>query len=299
MAPVTFGVFLGHSDPAGGHVLDHHARILDAVSPCEHVTTVWASDHLQERTAPMLESWTRLSYLAGMYPRFTYGHFVMGQGYRNPALVAKMAATLHHLSRGRYVMGLGAGWLEEEYRAYGYDFPRPRVRLEQLEEAILLIRTLWRDQPATFTGKHYSIENAYCEPRPTTDIPILVGTSGEKALRIVAEHADAWNWDAPLDAYEKSYTTLLRHCEEVGRDISEILLTAGTEIHLPHREEDFEPGEMRYGDPKILGPRPETVIEELLPMVELGVRHFQVYVDDVVSAERFCEHVAPALAAHV
>ncbi|WP_164990897.1 LLM class flavin-dependent oxidoreductase [Streptomyces sp. GZWMJZ-114] len=296
---MTFGVFLGHQDPAGGHVLDHHVRILEAVSHSEHVTTVWASDHLQERDQPMLESWTRLSFLAGMFPQFTYGHFVMGQNYRNPALAAKMAATLHHLSRGRYTMGIGAGWLEEEYNAYGYEFHRPRVRLEQLEEAVLLMRALWGGGPATFEGKHYRIDKAHCEPRPSERIPIMIGTNGERALRIVAKHADAWNWDAPLDAFEKPYKTLLRHCEEVGRDVSEILLTAGTEIHMPRRAEDFNPGEMRYGDPKILGPSPSAVIEELRPLVELGVRHFQVYIDDVESAEQFCEHVAPVLAAHV
>src|SRR5262249_32787436 len=149
-------------------------------------TTLWIEDHLQRGTNALLESWTTLAYLAARYPRFTYGHLVNCQSYRNPALVAKMAATLQYLTGGHYIMGLGAGWREEEYHAYGYDFPAPSVRVAQLEETIEILHAMWSKSPATYHGTHHHIEEAYCEPRPSPMIPILVGTSGAKALRVVA-----------------------------------------------------------------------------------------------------------------
>src|SRR5438477_13015772 len=133
---------------------------------------------------PVREGWTLLTYLAGAFPRFRYGHLVLAQSYRNPALLAKMAATLQHLSDGRFILGLGAGWHEEEYRSYGYPYPSGGTRVAQLAEAIELIRAMWTDSPASYRGVHYQIESAYCEPRPDPPIPILVGTNGPKALAV-------------------------------------------------------------------------------------------------------------------
>lgn len=276
--------------------MDHHGQLLDALAESPLFTHVWVSDHLQEGERPVLEAWTRLSYLSGRYPRFAYGHFVLGQNYRNPALVAKMAATVAHLTDGRYLLGIGAGWLESEYRSYGYPFPAPADRLEQLEEAIHVVRAMWTGGPASFTGRHYRIDNAYCRPAPPRPIPIMIGTNGRRALRIVAKHADIWNWDAPVEAYAEPHARLMRECAAIGRNPREILLSAGTEVHLPDDPADFRPGEVRYGDPLVLGPRPRDVVDRLAPMVGMGVRHFQVYLDDLRSAERFRDEVAPRLA---
>src|SRR5262249_25832622 len=120
-------------------------------------TTLWIEDHLQRGANMLLESWTTLAYLAAQSPRFTFGHLVDCQSFRNSALVAKMAATLQYLTGGHYIMGLGAGWREEEYRAYGYEFPAPAVRVAQLGETIEILRAMWSQSPATYRGTHYHI----------------------------------------------------------------------------------------------------------------------------------------------
>src|SRR5437868_8544814 len=155
--------------------MDHYRSILERL-PAEF-STIWVDDHLQFRDRRVMEGWTRLTYLAAAFPRFRYGHLVLSQSFRNPALLAKMGATLQELTGGRFILGLGAGWNEEEYRGYGYDYPSGGVRGAQLEEAIQLIRTLWAASPADFTGTYYRLNGAHCEPRPEIPIPIMVGTN--------------------------------------------------------------------------------------------------------------------------
>src|SRR5215207_4349603 len=165
--PVEFGLQLASFPPDSedyGDVLTYYRRMVDALSP--EFTTLWVSDHFQFGDAPVLEEWTRLTYLAALFPHLKVGHLVLSQSFRNPALLAKMGATLQHLSGGRFILGIGAGWHEEEYRAYGYGYPSPGARVAQLAEAIQIIRGLWTEATATFHGAHYRIEEAYCEPRP-------------------------------------------------------------------------------------------------------------------------------------
>ena len=218
--------------PDGVDELDHIRTILESAPPA--FTTVWISDHLQFDDDPVDEGWTKLTYLAAAFPRFTYGHLVLCQSYRNPALLAKMAATLQHLTGGRFILGLGAGWHDEEYHAYGFDFPRAGVRVAQLAETIEVVRAMWTQSPATYHGEYFHVENAYCEPRPDPPIPIMVGTNGPKALAVTARLADWWNWDGPWDLmYEKPYETLKAACEAIGRPVSEIKLTSGIDVSLP------------------------------------------------------------------
>ena len=279
-------------------VLAFYRRMVAALSP--EFTTLWVSDHFQFGDAPVLEGWTRLTYLAALFPHLKVGHLVLGQGYRNPALLAKMGATLQVLTGGRFILGIGAGWHEEEYRAYGYGYPSPGARVAQLAEALQIIRALWTEAPATFHGEHYSIDNAYCAPRPEPLPPILVGTQGSKALRAVARWADAWSWDAPLINYQPAYDKLLRACEEVGRDPASLWLTAGADIDFPADPAAFaaEYPQPAYPDIPIrpLGPTPQDAIEQLRPLVELGVTHIMVQTDSLRTLERFSAEVAPALA---
>ena len=114
-------------------------------------STIWIQDHLQKHTQILLESWTTLSYLAAQFPRFTYGHLVACQSFRNPALLAKMGASMQYLTGGRFIMGVGAGWLEEEYRAYGYDFPSPGVRVAQLAKRSRCCGRCGRNHPPPIT----------------------------------------------------------------------------------------------------------------------------------------------------
>jgi len=127
---------------------------------------VWVSDHVMEGDRYRLEPWTQLSWIAARFPGVRLGHNVLSNSYRHPPLMAKMAASLQELSGGRFILGYGAGWLEPEYRAYGWPFPPAKVRIAQMEEAVRLMRVMWTQSPATFEGEWYQVRDAYCEPRP-------------------------------------------------------------------------------------------------------------------------------------
>jgi alkanesulfonate monooxygenase SsuD/methylene tetrahydromethanopterin reductase-like flavin-dependent oxidoreductase (luciferase family) len=140
MRPVTFGLILPVGSPTRAGRATFVADVKRALSlVAGHFDSAWMIDHLQTDTTDLLESFTTISYLAALHPQLSFGQTVVCQSFRNPALLAKMGATLQFLSGGRFVLGLGAGWNEEEYRAYGYDFPPARVRVEQLEETIQII----------------------------------------------------------------------------------------------------------------------------------------------------------------
>ena len=165
--------------------------------------SLWLPDHVQYAGHKVAEGWSLLTWAMARYPDKLCGHEVLCNSFRNPAHLAKMAATLQGLSGGRLVLGIGAGWNAEEYAAYGWPFPPARVRIAQLAEAIELIRAMWTQAPARYRGEHYQIEGAYCEPRPQPCPPVMVGGHGERyLLRVVARHADWWNYPfRGLDVY--------------------------------------------------------------------------------------------------
>ena len=175
MATIEFGLMLRQNDPnyTLKELMSFNRGCIEALS--DEFTTLWLEDHLQSDTTDALECLTTLTYLAAQYPRLKVGMLVLSQSYRNPALLAKMVANVHALSGGRVLLGLGAGWKEDEYLAYGYPFPSIKTRIEQLEEAIDIIKAMWTVQPATVNGQHYHIKEAYCAPQPSPAIPILVG----------------------------------------------------------------------------------------------------------------------------
>ena len=291
-----FGIGLDFGIPPGADRAEHYRRVLEML-PLEF-STAWICDHLQFGDRPRLEGWTALTFLAAEFPRYRFGHLVLSQSFRNPALLAKMSATLQHLSGGRFILGIGAGWHEEEYHAYGYDYPGGGVRVAQLAETIEVVRALWTQSPATYHGTYHHVDNAYCEPRPDPPIPIMVGTSGTKALRVAARLADWWNWDAPWEGvYRDPYTKLRAHCDSIGRSFDDIVLTAGLPVNLPADPSTFEPafehsfypGQTFYD----LGPTAAEVITEVEWLVDLGVSHFQVQVQDMETLERFITEVTP------
>ena len=128
----------------------------------------------------MLDGWTTVAYLSALHPEFVWGYTVLSNGFRNPALLAKMTTTLAYLSGGRYVLGIGAGDDERDYLAYGYDFPRGEVRGAALDEALTIIRAMWTGERVTFAGAHYRVTEARCEPRPVPPPPIAIGAFGPK-----------------------------------------------------------------------------------------------------------------------
>src|SRR5215213_10332987 len=196
----------------------------------------WVMDHFHQisvvgkQDEPMLEGWTTLSVLAGITSKIKLGTLVTGVIYRHPSILAKIAATLDVLSKGRLFMGIGASYFEDESTAYGIPFyPSNQERLLRLEEGIQIIRKMWTEEPsASFEGKYYQIRNAYCNPKPIQkpSPPILVGGSGErKTLKIVAKYADACNLFGSIQTIKRKLDVLKEHCKRVGRDYDSILKT--------------------------------------------------------------------------
>jgi F420-dependent oxidoreductase-like protein len=188
--------------------------------------SLWLFDHFYHfpfiGNRSILEPWTLMSVLAGATTTIRFGTLVLCNGYRPPALLAKMAATLDTLSGGRLEFGYGAGWHQEEFGGYGYDFPPVPTRIRQMEEGLTVIKKLWTEEHATFSGKHYCVTAAVCEPKPVQrpHPPITIGGGGERLLlRAVARHADIWNYfPAPLPEFEHKTRVLDDHCRAIGRD---------------------------------------------------------------------------------
>jgi alkanesulfonate monooxygenase SsuD/methylene tetrahydromethanopterin reductase-like flavin-dependent oxidoreductase (luciferase family) len=294
---VDFGIRLTRFPRDNAETLDFIDRTLKSLS--EHVATIWAMDHLQFGDTPFFESWVMLSYLAAAYPRFKVSHLVNAQSFRNPALLAKMGASLQNLSQGRFIMSLGAGWHKDEYDAYNFEFPSPRLRIEQLEDTIQILRAMWTTQPATYHGRHYHIENAYCAPQPTPVPTIMVGSGGNKGIGVAARLADGWNWDYRLDTFAPRYERLKQECEKAGRNVSDLWLTGIGDAHFPKDAADFVPHNASNlsAEPK-LGPTPADAIEQLRPFIEdYGVSHFQIFFEDQRTIDVFCNEVAPKLVA--
>lgn len=185
---------------------------------------VYYADHFMPNdadvSAPVGECWTTLAALAAAVPRIRIGPLVTGNTYRHPAVLAKMAATVDIISGGRLVLGLGAGWQENEHRAYGIEFSTVGGRLSRLEEACHVITSLFANRRTTFAGRYYQLTDAPLEPKPLqSPVPLLIGGGGEqRTLRIAARYANEWNvWGSP-EVLARKGQILDRYCEELGRD---------------------------------------------------------------------------------
>lgn len=267
-----------------------------------HFDSAWFIDHLQSGNEDQLEGFTALTYMAALHPQLKFGHTVLCQSFRNPALVAKMGATLQFLSGGRFILGIGAGWHEEEFRAYGYDFPPAGVRVEQLEEALQIIKALWTDGPATFEGKHYQIREAFCEPKPVPLPPIMVGAFRPKMLRLTAQYADWWNVSSTgIEDYQNILREFERACMDVGRDPTQIRRSwCGGCICARTQQEATAFAGDRYNaddDFDFVG-TPQKLIEQMQPFIELGVDYFMLDCGgfpDLTTLELLVNEVLPAL----
>ncbi len=195
---------------------------------------LWVYDHVEtvprrERTH-VFEAFTTLAALSQVTDHIELGQLVTCVGYRNVGLLAKEAAGIDVVSGGRLILGLGAGWYEREYQAYGYPYPSARDRLGLLRESLEVIPRLWSEETVTYDGEFVQLDGAYCEPQPVRmpRPPILVGGGGEQVtLRIAARHADATNWQVGLDAFVHKSGLLERYCTEIDRDPGEIVRTHG------------------------------------------------------------------------
>lgn len=273
--------------------------------------SAWVADHFipwasfQDPTTATYECWTTLCYLAGRFPALNFGSIVLSQSYRSPALLAKMSATLQALTGGRFILGLGAGWKQDEYLAYGYDFPSAAIRLQQLEEALQIIRQMWTQPRTTFQGRHHHVIDAICEPKPQPVPPLLIGGGGRKVtLRLAAQHADIWNFPGgSLANYSELLTVLQQHCAQVGRPYDQIVKSWACECvavananeaaqQIAHDSPFFN------ADSAIIGTSAE-VAAQLRRFTDLGVQHFILRFADYPKTDgirRFAEEVIPQFA---
>ena len=225
---------------------------------------------------PIFEGWSLLCATAAVTKRLRLGLLVAGNTYRNPALMAKMAATVDHISNGRLVIGIGAAWHVREHQAYGWEFPSMRERSDRLEEACKLLKTLFMAEDLVdFDGKYYKLHRAPFAPKSVQQPhpPILVGGGGEKrTLRTLALYGDIMNISNGPEEVKRLSGVLERHCETVGRDPSEIRKTVQVPIRIVNDEQ--KAADLRGGqDWKMIGP-PQYVIDRAQDFIDAGVDEF-------------------------
>jgi len=268
---------------------------------------VWVADHFMGNHPPFpaelptLEAGSLIAGLAAATERVRLGTLVYGNTYRHPAVVANMAATVDHISGGRFTLGLGAGWQVNEHEQYGITLPPVGERVSRFAEALEIIAGLLRQPTTTLAGKHYTVTDALCEPKPVQDpLPILVGASGDRMLRIVARHADAWNtWGVPDHIAERS-ATLTRACEAAGRDPGAIARAAQALVFFV--DDDEEADRLVESVPRAaIAGRPERLRDVMAAYAEAGLDEF-IVPDFTLGAgaaklealDRFIGEVAPA-----
>jgi len=273
-----------------------YATLKNVVLECDRLgfDSVWVYDHIQFTYGPTLECWTVLSALAEATKRIRIGPLVTCNVFRYPSLLAKMAATVDMISNGRLNFGIGAGWHEDEAVAYGIPFPKGGMRVEMLDEALTIIKKLWTEDEATFKGKYYSINKAVCLPKPVQKPypPVLVGGGGDKMLRLIAKHANAWNsgFVSPED-FKAEIERLEKVCKEVGQDIRALENTFQSRIVIAESDEDAEKRaeswrEERKGSPDdpdwkfAIKGSPRTCADVLKAYVNVGVTHFTLLFAD-------------------
>jgi len=256
---VRFGLFVpqGWRMDLAGIEPDQHWGVMAGLAERAEMTRLWESiwvyDHFHTVPVPSQEAtheaWTLMAAFAAVTSRIRLGQMCTCMTYRNPAYLAKVAATVDIISEGRLEMGIGAGWYEHEWRAYGYGFPSAGDRLGALEEGVQIFRDMWTKGSATLDGKHYQVDGAICAPRPlqgTTQpgsalngIPMWVAGGGEKkTLRIAARYADYTNFAAA--EFEHKSAVLEAHCADVGRDFGEITRSTNIDVVIGDTEKDVK-----------------------------------------------------------
>ena len=322
---VKFGAFV----PQGWRM--DLAGITDPVEKYETLTSVaveaenlgfdsvWVYDHFQTVPEPTLETtfeaWTVMAALARDTSRVKLGQLVTCNLYRPPAMLAKIVSTVDVLSHGRAILGLGAGWDQREYEAYGYPMPYPSTgeRLKMLGEAAQVILKLWTEPRASFEGQYYRLNNAINEPKGLQQphVPLWIGGAGEQVtLKLVARYADACNLTDSTDPefYRHKFDVLRKHCQEVGRDYNRILKTASFTVFAASTVTEREKitGSARggrsleeLGKGSAVG-TPGQLIEVFKGMIEAGVEYFALYFNEPAKMESmrlFAKEVMPALQA--
>lgn len=301
MALTVRGLAVGNFEDMKNVAQEAERLGFDSVWLCDHFLTIDPNSYAKDAgfdkegesegvgssSMPLLETWTALSALSQVTSRLRLGTSVLCNSYRIPSVLAKMAATLDHISGGRLDLGLGAGWMEEEYEAYGIPFPKASVRIAQMNEAIQVIRKIWTEPNPTFEGEHYTIRGAICDPPPVQkpSPPIWVGGEGKKVLKAAATHADGFNvrwW--PPERYLERKEEIDANCREAGRDPEAFrrslmcLLLPGNDAAALNAERQRFSAIPQSG---IISGTPQECVNRILEYVNVGVRHFLFTIPDV------------------
>jgi F420-dependent oxidoreductase-like protein len=328
---MRFGVFVPQGwrlDLTGIEPAAQWTTMLDVARAAEEslFESIWVYDHFHTVPVPTdeatHEAWTLMAALGAATQRIRLGQMCTCMGYRNPAYLAKVAATVDLISGGRVEMGIGAGWYEHEWRAYGYGFPRAGERLAMLDEGVQIMRQLWSTGRATLDGEHYQVDGAISRPLPLQDggIPLWIAGGGEKkTLRTAAKYAQYTNFDVTPDVFRRKSEILAAHCAEVGTDFDAIVRSgeyqvaigeteadvadrlAWLESHLaPHLPADELQGQLeRFRNSPLTG-TPEQVVARLTEARALGMTYAICYFPEVAydrsGFDLFNERVIPALA---
>lgn len=258
--------------------------------------SIWLFDHFHTVPTPTqevtFECWTSTAALARDTRRVRIGQMVTCNGYRNPTLMAKMASTVDVLSHGRLDFGIGAGWYEHEYRAYGFDFPDGPTRLRYLREAVQIILAMWTQNEAVFDGKYYHVNGAINQPKGVQKphIPLLIGGGGEKVtLKLVAQYGDACNiGHLDIAGLKHKFAVIKQHCDDVGRDYNSIKRTVLFNCAIAKTDEEamaktapfarnIPSGRIR--EQALVG-SPATIRQRLKEIEQAGAQEIIVYMPD-------------------
>lgn len=288
MSEIAFGLAISPSALPGADPVAS-ARLAEELG----FDFVSASDH-PCGTEPTYETWTMLAWIAAATTRIRVATRVLGVPYRNPAMVAKMAETLSRLSGGRLILGLGGGFSDEEFRAFGLGVPSARDKVDGLEEAIQITRGLWSRPGFTYSGRLHHVERADLEPKPVHRIPIWLGTFGARALRVTGRLADGWipsYGDRSLEEYAAMREHVLTAAREAGRDPAGLTCVLHTQARVDKRA---------AAEPSLIAGPPGAVTERLLDFVRIGFTSFSFTLTGPSTreqAERLADEVIPAVRA--
>ncbi len=302
---IKFGLFSPQSGLAFGSLLAR-AQLAERLG----FHSIWLDDHMWTRAMPELEHLDVIPALAGLATqteRLRLGTLVICYAYRNPAMLAKALCSVDQISKGRLDVGLGIGWMREEFQAYGFEYPRVGVRLRQLEETIQVLKAMFTEPKATFKGRYFSVTDAYNNPKPIQKPhpPITIGGAGKKVmLRIVAKYADRWNIPGGYPDIAGLTDTLKEHCGAVGRDFNQIEISEQLLVCLGNSAEDVEKkwqfaSRMKPFATTAIKGTPPQLIAALKDRVAKGVTTFVVFFSDgsaPQTVETFAKEVMPALA---
>ena len=286
--------------------------LLDRTKLCEKLGfhSIWLVDHMWTGQMPDLdhvECLTAMSGLAAATEAIRIGTLVICNSYRNPALLAKSLCTIDQISGGRLEIGLGAGWMAEEYKAYGYQFPSMGERLKQLAEGLEILKQMLTEKRANFQGRYYTVADAINNPKGVQKPhpPITIGGSGEKVmLKLVAKYADRWNCPAGYQSFEQKFNVLKQHCKDMGRDISTIDISEQLLVCIGKTEDEvaqkwkMAQGLRPFSITGIKG-TPKQLIEELKKRMTQGITTFTIFFSDFApppTLELFAREVMPAFA---